>query len=96
MELLALALSFGITPKKFPLLKYVTAMEFLSQKLEECGDANSIEKARAIQNEVFTHLKQGDKMTLKSNLMQTQRKILQELKEDASIIKCPADKGKKW
>ena len=33
-------------------------------------------------------------MTLKSNLTQAQRKILQELKEDESIIICPADKGK--
>ena len=91
MELLALGLSFGIAPKKFPLIEYVTATEFLCQKLEECGDAESIEKARAIRNEVFTHLKRGYKMTLKSNLMQAQRKILQELKEDESIIICPAD-----
>ena len=33
-------------------------------------------------------------MTLKGNLTATQRKIRNELKEDDSIIICPADKGK--
>ena len=33
-------------------------------------------------------------MTLRSNLTQAQRKVLQELKQDDSIIICPADKGK--
>ena len=59
MELLALGLNFGVAPRKFPLVEYVTAMEFLCQSLEECGDDESVEKARAIRNEVFTHLKRG-------------------------------------
>ena len=75
MELLALGLSFGIAPKKFLLIEYVTAMEFLYQKLEECGDAESIEKARAIRNEVFMHLKRGHMMTLKSNLTENTSRI---------------------
>ena len=33
-------------------------------------------------------------MKLKSNLSPEQRQILKELKEDDSIIICPADKGK--
>ena len=33
-------------------------------------------------------------MTLKSNLSKAQRRVLQELKDDESIIICPADKGK--
>ena len=33
-------------------------------------------------------------MTIKSNLTPAQRKIINELKEDDSIIICPADKGK--
>jgi len=43
---------------------------------------------------VFDQLKRGYKMTLRSNLTQAQRKVLQELKQDDSIIICPADKGK--
>ena len=77
MELLALGLNFGLTQSKFPLVEYETATEDLCQKLEKIGDAESIEKARMIRNEVFLHLK-----------------VLRELKEDDSIIICPADKGK--
>jgi len=89
-----LGLNFGVAPRKFPLVEYVTATEVLCQKLEECGDNESVEKARAIRNEVFAQLKRGYKMKLKSNLTQAQRKVLQDLKEDESIIICPADKGK--
>ena len=59
LEVLSLGLNFGIAPKKFPLVEYVTATEVLCQKLEEMGDDESIEKARAIRNEVFVHLKRG-------------------------------------
>ena len=75
-------------------MEYVTAAEDLCQKLEEYGDTESVEKARAIRNVVFDQLKRGYKMTLRSNLTQAQRKVLQELKQDDSIIICPADKGK--
>jgi hypothetical protein len=94
MELLALGLNFGTAPRKFPLVEYVTAAEDLCQKLEEYGDTESVEKARAIRNVVFSELKRGYKMTLRSNLTQAQRKVLQDLKQDESIIICPADKGK--
>ena len=94
MELLALGLNFGLTQSKFPLVEYVTAMEDLCQKLEKIGDAESIEKARMIRNEVFLHLKKGYKMVIKKNLTAAQIKVLRELKEDDSIIICPADKGK--
>ena len=94
MELLALGLNFGIAPQKFPLVEYVTAAEDLCQKLEEYGDTKSVEKARALRNVVFDQLKRGYKMTLRSNLTQAQRKVLQELKQDDSIIICPAEKGK--
>ena len=63
-------------------MEYVTATEALYQRLEECGDAESVEKARAIRNEVFALLKRGYKLTLKSNLSKAQRRVLQELKED--------------
>ena len=33
-------------------------------------------------------------MVIKSNLTAAQRKVLQELKQDDTIIICPADKGK--
>ena len=94
MELLALGLNFGLTQSKFPLVEYVTATEDLCQKLEKIGDAESIEKARMIRNEVFLHLKKGYKMVIKKNLTAAQIKVLRELKEDDSIIICPADKGK--
>ena len=71
MDLLAMhmGLNFGIAPRKFPLVEYITATEALCQRLEECGDSESVEKARAIRNEVFAQLKRGYKMKLKSNLM---------------------------
>jgi len=39
-------------------------------------------------------LKRGYKLRLRSNLTPAQRKVLNELKADDSIIICPADKGK--
>ena len=95
IELLSLGLNFGIAPKKFPLLEYVTAAEVLCQRLEEVGDAESIEKARYVRNEVFLHLKRSYKMTIKSNLTPDQRRVLKELKEDDTIIICPI-KGRQW
>jgi len=74
--------------------KYVQATELLCQRLEEGDEEESVQKARAIRNEVFNHLKRSYKMTLKSNLTPAQRKVLRELMEDDSIIICPADKGK--
>ena len=65
MDLLALGLNFGLTPRKFPLLEYLTAMEDLCQKLEKIGDVESVEKARMIRNEVFLNLKRGYKMVIK-------------------------------
>jgi len=94
LELLSLGLNFGITPKKFPLLEYVTAAEVLCKKLEDIGDADSMEKARYVRNEVFIHLKRSYKMKIRSNLTPAQRKVLRELKDDDTIIICPAGKGK--
>ena len=94
LELLSLGLNFGITPRKFPLLEYVTAAEVLCKKLEDIGDADSMEKARYVRNEVFIHLKRSYKMKIRSNLTPAQRKVLNELKADDTIIICPADKGK--
>ena len=62
--------------------------------MEEIGDDESMEKVRKIRNEVFLHLKRGYKLRLRSNLTPAQRKVLNELKADDSIIICPADKGK--
>ena len=53
LELLSLGLNFGVTPKTFPLLQYVTAAEVLCKKLEDIGDADSMEKATYVRNEVF-------------------------------------------
>ena len=94
IELLSLGLNFRIATKKNPLLEYVTVAEVLCQHLEEVRDAESVEKARYVQNEVFLHLKRSYKMTIKSNLTPDQRRVLKELKEDDTIIICPADKGK--
>ena len=94
LEVLDLGLNFGIAPRKFPMAEYITATEVLCQKLEEMGDDESVEKARRIRNEVFQQLKKGYKMKLRRNLSPAQRKVLNELKADDSIIICPADKGK--
>ena len=56
IELLSLALNFGIAPKKFLLLEFTVA-EVLCQRLEEVGGAELVAKARYVQNEVFLHLK---------------------------------------
>ena len=58
MDLLAMGLNFGIAPRKFPLVESITATEALCQRLEECGDSESVEKARAIRNEVFAQVKE--------------------------------------
>ena len=46
LDLLSLGLNFGIAPKRFPIVEYVTATEILCQKLEEIGDDESMEKAK--------------------------------------------------
>ena len=48
LELLSMGLNFGIAPKRFPIVEYVTATEVLCQKVEEIGDDESMEKARKI------------------------------------------------
>ena len=93
LGLLSLGLNFGITPRKFPLLEYVTAAEVLCKKLEDIGDADSMEKARYVRNEVFIHLKRSYKMKIRSNLTPAQRKVLRELKDDDTIIICPGGGG---
>ena len=35
IELLSLELNFGLTPKKFPLVEYITATEMLCKSVEE-------------------------------------------------------------
>ena len=52
--MLALGLNFGVAPRKFLLVEYVTATEALCQRLEELGDAESVKKPRAIWNEVYS------------------------------------------
>ena len=94
IELLSLGLNFGMTPKKFPLVEYITATEMLCKSLEETGEPDAIEKAQAIWNLLLSHIRKGFKMTIKSNLSFEERQILKGLKEDTSIIICSADKGK--
>ena len=74
--LLSLGLNFGITLKKFPLAEYVQATELLCHRLEEGDDDESVEKARAISNEVYGQLKRSNKLKIKSNLSPLQRKLL--------------------
>ena len=57
LQLLSLGLNFGLTPKRFPLAEYVQATELLCQRLEAGDEEESVQKARAIRNEVFNHLK---------------------------------------
>ena len=68
--------------------------DVLCQKLEEVGDAKSVKKARFVRNEVFLHLERSYKLTIESNLTPAQRRILNDIKNDDTIIICPADKGK--
>ena len=77
IELLSMELNFGVAPRRFPIVGYVTATEVFCQKLEGMGDSESVEKARAIRSEVFIQLERSYKMVLRSNLTERQRKILQ-------------------
>ena len=53
LELLLFRLNFGIAPRRFPLVEYVTAMELLRQGLEEAGDNESQKKARGFKMRFF-------------------------------------------
>ena len=96
IELLSLGLKFGLTPKKFPLVEYISATEMLCKSLEQTDQPDAIEKAQAIRNLMLSHIRNGylKKMTIKSNLSAEEKEILRELKNDESIIICSADKGK--
>jgi hypothetical protein len=94
IELLSLGLNFGLSSKKFPLVEYIVASERLCLSLEEIKDDESIEKAQKIRNLVSDHIQKGLKMTMRDNLTRNERAILRSLKNDNSIIICPADKGK--
>ena len=50
LDLFSLGLSFGITPKKFPLTVYIAATEKLCQSLEEIGDPDMIARAQGRRN----------------------------------------------
>ena len=94
IELLSLGLNFGLTPKKFPLVEYITATEVLCKSLEDTGVDEDIENAQKIRNLLLSHIREGFKMKIKSNLSKEEREILKGLKDDVWIIICPADKGK--
>jgi len=94
IDLLSLGLSFGITPKKFPLIEYIAATEKLCQSLEEMGDPDSMARAQGIRNLISGELRKGYDMKIKPNLSKEEREILREIGEDETIIICPADKGK--
>ena len=66
--MLKLGLNFGITPKRFPLIEYITATEKLCQSLEEHEMAEDVEKAQRIRNTVVQELRKSFKMTIRSNL----------------------------
>ena len=82
-----------MTPKKFPLVEYITTMEVLCKSLEDTGVDEDIENAQKIRNLLISHFCEGFKMKIKSNLSKDEREILKGLKDDVSIIICPADKG---
>jgi len=94
IELLSLGLNFGLTPKKFPLVEYITATEVLCKSLEDTGVDEDIENAQKIRNLLLSHIRKGFQMRIKNNLSVEEREILKGLKNDMSIIICPADKGK--
>ena len=93
-KLLELGLSFAITPKRFPLLEYIAATKNLCKSLEDCEDDESMEKAQKIRNIVIHHMKKGLGMKIKENLSSDDKKLIQEIISDPSIVICPADKGK--
>ena len=82
LDLLSLGLGFGITPKKFPLIEYITATEKICQSLEGIGDPESVTRAQGIRNMVTGELRKGFDMKIKSNLSREEREILREIGED--------------
>ena len=76
--MLSLGLNFRIATKKNPLLEYFTVKEVLCQRLEEVGDAELVEQARYVRNEVLLHLKRSYKTTIKSNVTLDQKTVLKE------------------
>ena len=58
-ELLSLGLNFGIAPKKFPLMKYYTAVENLTRSLEAMDDPEAIQKAATIRNLALNEIRKG-------------------------------------
>jgi len=76
------------------LREYISATEMLCKSLEQTNQPDAIEKAQAIRNLLLSHIRKGFKMTIKSNLSAEEKEILQELKNDESIILCSADEGK--
>ena len=94
IELLSLGLNFGLTPKKFPLVEYITATEVLCKSLEDTGVDEDIENAQKIRNLLLSHIRKGFQMRIKNNLSVEEREILKGLRDHMSIIICPADKGK--
>ena len=82
IELLSLGLKCGLTPKKFPLVEYISATEMLCKSLEQTDQPDAIEKAQAIRNFMLSHIRKGFKLTIKSNLSAEEKEILGELKND--------------
>jgi len=87
-------LSIAITPKRFPLLEYIAATENLCKSLEDCEYNESMEKAQKIRNIVIHHMKKGLGMKIKENLSSDDKKLIQKIISDPSIVICPVDKGK--
>ena len=59
-------------------MEYINLAEVLCQRLEEVGDAELVEQARYVRNEVFPHLKRSNKTTIKSNVTPDQKTVLKE------------------
>ena len=75
-------------------MEYIAATENLCKSLEDCEDDESMEKAQKIRNIVIHHMKKGMGMKIKENLSSDDKKLIQDIVSDPSIVICPADKGK--
>jgi hypothetical protein len=74
-------------------MEYIVSTEKLCQKLEEFEIPEDIEKAKHIRCLVIEQLRKHRRMKVIQNLSKEDKRFLNEIKHDKSIVVCPADKG---
>ena len=92
--------NFQFTLTKFLSIEVTQATELCCQRIEKAntgGDERlavmNRERAQRIRNIMVAHVKQYHNMHIKPNITRKERGLLKDLRDDAELIKIPADKG---